>query len=238
MQAIILAGGQINGEYKALRRLGSQTMLDYVLTALRRTGRFNRLIVVGNRQQMASWQSDDVIVIDGAVNLLNSFLNGVKLLNRWEKFLVITADIPLVTAEAIDDFLTKCSGEAEVCYPIISQSDIEAKFGKVERTYVKLKNGSFTGGNLLLLHPAALEKCLPLAAKMTELRKSPLKLAGLLGWRIIWQMFTRQLTIDSVCARIFAITGVRAHGIISKYAVIGMDFDKPADEAAMRQFID
>lgn len=236
MQAILLAGGKQNGEYKALQQLGGKPMLDYVLAALQKTKRFDRIILVGDRQRMAKWQSDSVVVTDGAENLIGSFLAGVQLLTQWDTFLVVTADIPLLSEAALLDFLQACSHEYEVHYPIVSRQSIEAKFGKVERTYVGLKDGFFTGGNLLAIHPAALEKCLPLAAEMTKVRKSPFKLAKLLGWRILGQLLLGRLSPQTVCSRLHEITGVRAQCVRSAYAEIGMDADKPADEAAMRKF--
>lgn len=238
MQAILLAGGKQNGEYKALQQLGEKTMLDYVLAALQKTKQIDRIILVGDRPRMARWQSGSVVVADGAENLIDSFLTGVQLLTQWDTFLVVTADIPLLTEAALQDFLQACSHDYEVHYPIVSQQSIEAKFGKVERTYVRLKDGFFTGGNVLAIHPAALEKCLPLAAAMTKVRKSPFKLAKLLGWRILWQLLIGRLSPQTVCSRLHELTGVRAHCVRSAYAEIGMDVDKPADEAAMRKFFE
>lgn len=71
---------------------------------------------------------------------------------------MVTADIPMIRPEVIDDFLDRCSElEGDIYYPpIVSKEASEQVYPEVVRTYFTLKEGTFTGGNILLAAPEAI----------------------------------------------------------------------------------
>ena len=69
------------------------------------------------------------------------------------------------------------------------------KFPGVMRTYVKLKDGVFTGGNLFILRSEIIDQVLEKASQIVERRKNPLAIASLFGFGLMWRYLTRRLSI-------------------------------------------
>jgi hypothetical protein len=148
--------------------------------------------------------------------------------SQW--ILLSTADLPLLTPEAIRDFLERCfKVEAELYYPIITRQSIEEKFKGARRTYVRLKEGTFTGGNLALMRADALTPCALKGEKLVKLRKSPLGLARQIGLLFILKFILGRLTLAEAERSFSRLLGVKGTAIITPYPEIGMDVDKPED---------
>ena len=120
---------------------------------------------------------------------------------------------------------------ADLVYPIVEKSVCEAAYPGVKRTYARLKDGTFTGGNLFLLDPALISKFLPRLRAVLDARKQPLKLAGLVGPGFLVKMLLGQLRIAELEARVSRILGVEARALITGRAAVGTDVDKDADLA-------
>jgi hypothetical protein len=96
--------------------------------------------------------------------------------------LYLTDDAPFMTGEAVADFLARCAQkDADGYFPFVGKEACLAKYPDLERTFFKLQEGSFTGGNIFLLKTAILEKFLETGRKMFAIRKHPLQLAAMLG---------------------------------------------------------
>ncbi|MDS7278886.1 hypothetical protein NXG15_29740, partial [Klebsiella pneumoniae] len=70
---------------------------------------------------------------------------------------------------------------AGLVWPVIPVEKCYARFPKVKRTALKLKEGALTGGNLMLVRPQTLLPLKTHIASAYAARKSPLRLASLLG---------------------------------------------------------
>lgn len=251
--AIILAGGQSSGELKkiapydneALIIIGNYPMIYYVYKALRNSSHVNRIVICGPVESLKSIfvKEENLYLVGGGENAMDSFANGVELLKGMEiseRLLILPSDIPFITTEAIDDFI-KSSEEigADFVYPLTSKEVNEAKYPGVRRTYARLKDGIFTGGNLFVITSAVIDQGMDMAKKLVERRKNPLAMARLFGPVLVWRLITRRLTIAAVEKRFFEIIGIKARAIISSYAEVGVDVDKPSDlELANRYLAD
>ncbi len=235
MQAVLLAAGRLNGTYKALKTFGGKTMLEIVAEALF-AGGISRIVAAGDVRAMASYRTERLQIVNGGDCVVQSLLEGVRHLRGHGMFLAATADTPFLTAASVRAFLSACQDkETEVYYPIVSRQAMERRFGGARRTYIQLKEGEFTGGSLMLLSPAALERCLPLARRLTDARKSPWRMARILGWKILWHFLLRDLTAQLVSERLLELSGVKAKAVVSPYAELGMDIDKAEDEKLARK---
>jgi len=239
VDAIILAGTSKPTELtvvemvdnKAFIRIGEQTMLQYVYAALQRAAGIGRIAVVGPEADLqACLEDQDVLIVQEGKTIMENVERGFKALQPTGYFLVCSADIPFLTAEAVEDLLSACEPfTADFYYPIVARSDNDKRFPGVRRTYVKLADGEFTGGNLFLVNPACLEKALPRLERLFAARKSPLKLASLLGFAFIVKLFSRKLTIAELEKRFSELFAVAARAVISRYPEIGTDVDKLSD---------
>ena len=245
---VILAGGGKEKELieytglanKAFIPIHGKPMLAYVLEALKKTGEVGRIVVVGPINELAPLiERYEIIAVSEAHNVPENLRKGVDILKPRAHFLIVAADLPFLKAEAVSSFLKQCKPyEWDFYYPIVSKEDNEQRFPGVKRTYVQLRDGTFTGGNLFLLNPASLDKALPRLEQVFSLRKSPIKLAGLLGSKFIFRFIARQLTLSELETRFSALFALSGKAVITRFPEIGTDVDKPSDlELAKRELL-
>ncbi|MBC7217558.1 MAG: NTP transferase domain-containing protein [Candidatus Caldatribacterium sp.] len=233
--AVILAGGSHGGEIekkfgvlnRALLVIRGKFMVEYVIEALRNVSSIQRVVIVGPVPVLQARIGNLVdAVVEAGRDPFESTLRGLEALGTKEKVLVATSDLPLLRAEAVRDFLTRCAEvAADFYYPIVRKETYEARIGGGKRTFVRLREGSFTGGNLLLLDPKVVEAKKDWIARVVASRKNPIAIARLLGARIILKLLFRRLTIRDVEERVERILGMRGRAIITPYAEIGFDVD-------------
>lgn len=240
VDAIVLAGGQNDRELKdfsqvaneALIPIGNTVMVDYVVSALKKCSSVDKIVVVGPVEELEKYYKRDssVKLVPPGKNAIESVLNGLKHISMDKMLLISTGDIPLLTPEAVEDFLHSCSKrDADLFYSIVSKENSEKKYPGVERTYVKLKDGTYTGGNIILANPRTVEKYAYKGQKFVELRKKPLALSRLMGFRFILKFLLKSLSLSETEERFSELLGFKGVGIISQYPEVGIDVDKPSD---------
>lgn len=241
--AIILAGGHNAPELKkiapyeneALIIIGNLPMINYVYRALRASKNVGRIVISGPVKDLSVIlaKDPDLLFVEGGENAMESFANAVDLLRQGqmsESLLIMPTDIPFITTAAIDDFISQSERyQADFFYPITSKEVNERKFPGVSRTYVKLREGTFTGGNLFIIRSRVIDQVMHLATELVKRRKSPLAMARLFGIGLVLQYLVKRLTIPAVEKRFAEVTGISGKALISGYAEVGVDVDKPSD---------
>lgn len=241
--AIILAGGESSGDLRkiapydneALIIIGNTPMIYYVYDALKKSQHVRRIVISGPVDALRSilGKEPDVLFVEGGENAVISFANAVEVLknqNICSSLLVMPTDIPFITTEAIDDFVAQSEKvEADFFYPLTSREINEHKFPGVARTYVKLKEGTFTGGNLFIIRSPVVEQIMAMGIELVKRRKSPLAMARLFGIGLALRYLFKTLSIPAVEKRFKEVMGIRGKAIISRYAEVGVDVDKPSD---------
>ncbi|WP_258360701.1 nucleotidyltransferase family protein [Moorella sulfitireducens] len=234
IDAVVLAG---DGGGRALLPVGSRPMIAWVVEALLASGRIRRLAVTGP-QELAPVLPPDAILVPAGRTAVDSALNGAAAFPEAEWLLLVTADIPLLKPEAVKDFLDRCRERpADFYYPIVSRECNEAFYPGVKRTYVRLREGTFTGGNMVLIKAAALLACARRGQELVRLRKSPLALSRLAGFKFIVKFLTHRLTIAEAEKNFSRLLGARGAGIISPFPEIGIDVDKESDLELARRVL-
>jgi hypothetical protein len=112
------------------------------------------------------------------------------------------------------------------------------EFPGVERTYVRLKEGTFTGGNITLFNPAKWEQCEELVKSLIRFRKKPLKTAKLLGFKFLLGLLLGTLPINKVEERFGSLLQIDAAAISVNYPEIGNDVDKPSDLEMVKRYFE
>jgi len=247
MDAIILAGAKNNGalressdtQYEASIPIHGRPLLDYVIRPLAEIGEVERIAVVGPEEALspdlrtAIWQ-----VVPCGGSMVENLRRGLDALSPKGKVLVVTADIPLLTAGAVEDFLARCrEREADVYYPIVAREPIEARYPGVKRTYATLREGTFTGGNIILLAPDVVERHLATIDQAVALRKKPLQMARLLGLCCLIKLLIGRLSIGEIESRVEKKLRFKGVAVITPYAEIGIDVDKPSDLALVQRVL-
>ncbi|TDX51271.1 NTP transferase domain-containing protein [Orenia marismortui] len=232
IDAIVLAGAKNNGDlskiskekYEALIEINGKKMIKYLLDTLDDTDLIDNIIVVGPEEMSKE-------KIDKFIPCQNSLLGNIKLGLQTAKSpysLIFTADIPLITVEAIHQFLAKCDGDkAAFYYPVIRKEFMEISFPNSKRTYCTLEEGVFTGGNIFLVNNEVLLRQEDILSKILNWRKKPWKLAYLLGFKFIIKLLSGNLSINLIEEEIYKLTGYTGKAIILDYPEVGFDIDKP-----------
>ena len=108
---------------------------------------------------------------------------------------------------------------------------MQEKYPENLKTYVKLKEGRFTGGNLFLLNSKKIDNFLEIGKKMLLYRKKPWKMVKILGIFFLVKLILGRLSILDVEKRVASMMGIRGKAVICDYPEVGNDVDKPADLA-------
>jgi GTP:adenosylcobinamide-phosphate guanylyltransferase len=247
VDAVVLAGAAnakrlraVSREpYEALIPVADRRMVDFVVAALEESPSVTRAAVVGPVPQLKYLEQGKVkAVLPCAGSVMDNLRQGLEWLQPQGYVLVATSDIPLLTAAAVEDFLKRAQEtQADFYYSIVEKGVGEARYPGVKRTYVRLKDGTFTGGNLFLFHPRIVDRVWRLAEEMVRLRKQPLKMCSLLGWGQVLRLVLGQLTIAAVEQRFAEIAGAVGKAVISPYPEVGIDVDKPSDYELVQRFM-
>lgn len=235
VSAIVLGGGngsdavaaQFGVPVKALALIAGQPMAAHVLRALR-SGGVERIVYVGPVTPVLEELTDVQVTARGT--MLENLQAGLAAIGDAGRVLVATADIPLLTGEAVRDVLSRDPGTGLV-YPVINMLDSEAMFPGGKRTSAKLKEGRFTGGNLFLLEPRLVSAFLPRLEFVLDNRKNVIRLAAMFGLGTLVKLALGTLSVAELEGNVSRILGVPAKALVTKYAEIGFDVDKLDDIA-------
>ena len=232
-------GGQDLLESKVLVKIKGKYMLEYVIEALRKSSSIEKIAVVGSKEKLEPILGGRVdFVVEGADSIVNNGLAALECFKQDKQVLILTADIPMITPEAIEDFISKSlEKKADLCYSVVDKKVNDMSFPQVKRTYARLKEGQFTGGNIFLFNPAAADRCKDFVEKMLEYRKSPAKMASVLGFGFLIRLALGILTIEAVQKKCEKLLGIKGAVVISNYPEVGNDVDKISDVVFMEKNI-
>ncbi|WP_045233662.1 nucleotidyltransferase family protein [Deinococcus pimensis] len=238
--AVVLGGGDAGDPFavghgvpvKALIDLEGRPMAAYVLRALRESGRVDRVAYVGPLGEGMAELVD--LNLADAGSLLANLEAGVNALGPQARVLVVTADVPLMTGEMLRDVLD-AAPDVGLVYPVVTRAACEAAFPGVKRTYARLTEGTFTGGNVFLLDPTLVSRFLPRLRTLFALRKRPVALAGTIGWGVLVRLLVGRLSVRELERRVSAILGVEARALVTGHAAVGTDVDKEDDLKLVRE---
>ncbi len=235
MDVVVLAGGKCepelaklgNTEWRALLPFGDKTIVQRVLDAVEP---FGRVIVVGGPPGIVNNQ------LPAGKSFVDSLATGLEAVES-DHFLLVTSDIPFLTQEAVQDFLSKCQGEAVLHYPIVRVKP----GGEMKRTTINSREGRFTGGNLGKVNTAMMRRILPVLEQAYAARKKPLKLAAMVGFGTLIRLATGQvialtLPISTLEKAVSRFLGAPVQAVITEHSCIGDDIDNAAQYlAALKQ---
>jgi molybdopterin-guanine dinucleotide biosynthesis protein A len=234
----ILAEGEKEKE-RAFIDIGGRPMLQFVLDAVDKSGIASELLVMGNSKRMVStFGLKPEQVSDDRNSMLENFMYGLERFKDHPLVVSTTCDAPLLTGESlrfIADAVSKM--DAEVYYTIVDVKEFDKEMPGGKRTTQKLKEGTYTGGNVFVLNPKkVLENREKIEAVIRD-RKSPAKLIRLFGLPFIVKFALKQLDMKGLEDKATQILGAKMRAVVTPYAGVGFDVDKPIDLVMARQKI-
>lgn len=230
MEAIVLAGGKADDRLAQKFGVASKTLVlhrgrplvEYTLEALIQAGL--EVIFVGPEATLNPLPKVYLPDHGSLIANLEAGLNAAI----GEKVLVATGDTPFLSPEAVR-WILQNAPQAGFVYSIIDKKTIEQRFVNMRRTYVRIREGAFTGGNIVIIEKKLFFTALPLLKRALALRKRPLALARMIGFGTLLRVLLGQADIASLEAKVSQIIGVSARALITPYAEVGVDIDKEED---------
>lgn len=232
--AVILAGGDASDRLashqgapaKAHVKVGGRSLADLVMTAVAEATSVDRIVFVGSlpadvRQQPDATVPSGKLFSDSVALGLGAALG----LDPEAPLLLCTCDLPWLTGAAIDRFVGRSTDDLN--YPIISREVALKDFPGQERTWVKLKQGQVTGGNLALIQARVVPDLLLLTDRFFRARKNPLALSSLVGFGTLIDLLLGRADLPSLETRVSALLGHQARAVWAEDASLGADVDKP-----------
>ena len=235
---IIAGGGDRHGlarsqgvAHPSLVKIAGRSIIAAMVEAFQGAPGVAEVIVVSAPEVLAELPREVGKVAAGGAATENISRGLFKASKDW--VIIAPGDMPWLSSAAVGDFLTAAQATgADLVYPIVSQQDYNARYPGGRRTYVTLREGTYTGGNLVLARRSFLQGLLPLIHRLFEYRKNPLLLARVLGVGFVVKMLLKRLEIRSIEQRARQLTGGRAVALPIARPELAFDVDRPEDLAA------
>ncbi len=242
MDAIILAGGRIaQGDplYKMTERgikvmieIAGKPMIQWIIDALNQSDHIERVFISGLTNDFHLVSGKSIFYLEGGRNLMDSILIGMyKLLEQnpsTEKCLVVSGDIPSINCEIVDWVINSATDpRVEIYYNVVPRSVMERRFPGSKRSYVKLRDITVCGGDMHVFNPQSTIRDGSKWRHIVESRKSIRKLMFLFGLEILFRAIFRMPTLERVAELICNRLEMNGRVVVSPYAELGMDVDKP-----------
>ncbi len=253
VEAVLLAGGRFEdlpeGESipqgKGLLPVGGLPMAARALRALARSKAVSRIIMVSPvpREELSDpcWDAVDEVVPAGD-RLIDSFKVGLEaVLDPTAPALVAAGDLPLLTDEAVTDFVECCRNRpsASVWYGYLRKENNEIAFPGIPRTYARFAEGTLCGAGLFMSRPKALASLYQALTDLTYARKKPWQLASLVSWKTVSLLLLGRLTIPQAEKGMERLLrGTPCAGVESRYPETAFNVDDPESLREARRYLE
>ncbi len=235
-----------NIDYKALIEINGKPMILYLIKSFLDSGRISEILIVGLPEERLEIPEEfkkipiNFIENDGThaekIIEASKYLVNQKLETEYALF--IGGDVPTITPEAINDFIDKCRlDEADFFFSIIREETMNQKFPNNKRTYAHMKEGRFCGGDLQLVRYTLANERKEIIEKILNNRKSVIKQAFFISPLAFFKFMLHKVSIPEAEKIISKVINARIKGVVSDYAVLGFDVDKPNQLDLVRSLV-
>ncbi len=217
---------------KAFIPVQGRPLVDYVLAVLADCPSIGKIVVVGPEEGLNELRARGHLftkVLEQG-SMLENIGAGLKEVDQESLCLLTTADIPLVNGGMLEEFFALCAPrKADFYYPIVTEKSCRQRFPQTGRTCVRLKEGTFTGGNLALIRPSWFNRYRDRLETFISYRKRPLKLLRILPFRFIIKFVFGRLSVRDLETYLSRVLQLTARAVPCPFAELATDVDKPSD---------
>lgn len=237
VNAVVLAGGDGSVIDAGVRQKGAvpvagRQMAEWVVETLRQCPSVGRVaVVIPDASELSAGVRACAEIVESDQRFIDNVFLGIDSFGEDLPTLVVTADIPALTVDAIEDFISAAEeGGADFAYPLISEQEMLAQFPGSVRTFVRIKGGTrVTGGNVAYVAPRVVASNREIGQRLFDTRKNPMRMARVVGISFVVRMALGILRPEDVEERMEALVGGRCVTVITPHACLGADIDKPID---------
>lgn len=250
MDAIVIAGGIpkpgeplyefTQGQPKALLDVAGKPMVQWVLDALGGAKTIDQIVLIGLSEEDGLACQKPITYVENQGGLLQNVRAGIeKVLDlnpQAQHVLGVSADIPAIRSEMVDWIVnTNLETDLDLYYTVIPRQVMEERFPNSNRSYTRLKDAEVCGGDLNMIRASTVKTNDELWDRILAARKSVFKQAALLGYGNLFLLLTRQVTIEGAVKRVTKRMDITGKAVVSPYAELGMDIDKPHQLEILRE---
>lgn len=250
MDAIVTAGGiplpeeplydATQGHPKAMVDIAGKPMVQWVLDALSSSSNIDNVIIVGLTEKSGLKCEKKMYFVSNQGKMVENLQAGAQKVmevnEQAEYVLIASSDIPAITGEMVDwVVMTALEEKVDIVYNVIQREVMEKRFPGSKRTWTKLSDMEVCGGDLNAARISLIvNDDTDMWEKITNSRKSPLKQAALIGYDTAFLLLTGRLSLHDAETRVMKRMNITGRAIVSPYAEVGMDVDKPHQLDIMR----
>jgi hypothetical protein len=139
----------------------------------------------------------------------------------------------LTSTEAITDLLT-CAPDSDVVYPVVSQDDVQAYYPGRQASYVKTKEGLFTGSSCLIFRPSTALAKEKLLVDLLNARKSAQAMLALIGPWVAMKILLSTLSLGQFETYLSEAIGLDCRVFITHFPELLISIDSPDDIELVR----
>jgi GTP:adenosylcobinamide-phosphate guanylyltransferase len=239
LTALILAGnrrGKIDPmaaaagvSHKALLPVDGTPMILHVIRALQACPAVHRIIVSTERTDILSSfvEAHTILIRPSATSPSRSV--AASLLEFGAPLLVTTADHALLTPEILQSFLSQAPDEADAAAGVARSDVIRAVYPNTRRTWLRMRDGDFSGCNLFLLRTLNASRAVDFWQRLEQQRKSPVAMARTIGLAALFRYAFKTLTMRAAVRLLGHRTGTKLAIVELLFADAAVDVDKAAD---------
>ena len=241
--AIVLAGGLVSPEdpfyadcpngRRSLADVHGKPMVQWVLDAFSGSEAVDEIVIMGLPPESDLQSSKPLHYLSDEGGIFEKMRRGVaygsQIHPQRTKFITASADIPAITPEIVNWLTGKVEEDLDhlLYYTVIPQSVMEARFPNAGRSFVRFSDIKVCGGDLNVVDKDVFSKERAIWQRLANTRKHPLQQAALLGFDTLLLVALHCITLDGAVKKICRKLEITGEALISPYAEIGMDADKP-----------
>jgi GTP:adenosylcobinamide-phosphate guanylyltransferase len=240
--AIVLAGqrpgvdrlaAHFGQTYKALVTVGGEPMLTRVVRTLSATPRIARIVVLAQDPGTlgaAVSAGGEATILTSAAGISASIKAVAGTADAPWPILVTTADHPLLTPSFVESFLDRSVG-CDLGVGMVERATILAAYPDNKRTWLRFRDGAWSGANLFSLATDRVRAALDLWAAAEQDRKTAWKLFLHFGPWLALRALTRTIGLAQAFDAAGKRLGLSARLVALDDAEAAIDVDKPSDHA-------
>lgn len=242
--AIVLAG-QRPGEddfaashgvaAKALIPVGGEPMLGRVVRALLASPSVGRILILAQEANALlggelEWVAAEpkVRTANAAAGISASVASVAGTEAAPYPILVTTADHALLRPEMVEAFIEQAKAP-DVAFAVVERKVVESAHPKTRRTWVKFRDGHYSGANLFSMRSEKARPATDAWADVERDRKRALRLLAFLGPMILLGALTRTMSITGAARRAGNKLGIDLRPVMLPFAEAAIDVDKDSD---------
>ncbi|MCJ7693890.1 MAG: NTP transferase domain-containing protein [Anaerolineaceae bacterium] len=252
MKAVVLAGGKVDqddllfgkitADKKSMVSISGKPMVQWVVDALCDSKTVDQLYIIGLTESDGIESSKPVKYLMDQGGIFDNIRSGAQViandLGHDEVIFIVSGDIPGLKTDMVDWLSNQIEADKyDLYYTVAPRNVMEKTFPESKRSYIHLKDVEICGGDINLINTNLFQQESDLWKKLSESRKSPMRQAAMIGVLTLLLIFLRVITLERVAKRICRKLKIRGKTLVTPYAEMAMDIDKPHQLNQMETFL-